>query len=182
MFIRTLKKIRIYLIAKIKYKSKLQYGKNFSFGRGTTFYARHNIKIGNDVYIGKYCSIESDAIIGNGVLIANHVGIIGKYDHNYECIGQYIRNAPWIGDDDYNWKGINKKVIIEDDVWIGFGSIVFSGVNIGKGAVIAAGSVVTKDIEPYSIVGGIPAKKIGTRFNESQIKQHELILYGNINN
>lgn len=54
-------------------------------------------------------------------------------------------------------------IFIDDYVWIGVGAIVLQGVKIGKGAVIAAGSVVTKDIEPYSIVAGVPAKVIGKR-------------------
>lgn len=54
--------------------------------------------------------------------------------------------------------------IIGDDVWIGHGSIIMSGVNIGSGCIIAAGSVVTKDLEPYYIYAGVPAKKIKKRF------------------
>ena len=57
-------------------------------------------------------------------------------------------------------------IIISDDVWIGFGCLILSGVKIGQGAVVAAGSVVTKDIEPYAIVGGTPAKFIKYRFDK----------------
>lgn len=177
MIYSLIKKVRVYIIYKIKYKKILQFGKNFTFGRGTTFYAKNKIKIGDDVYIGKYCSVETDSVIGNGVLIANHVGIIGKYDHNYEQVGSYIRNSAWIGDTDYNWRGLDKKAIIEDDVWIGFGSVVFSGVKIGRGSIIASGTIVTKDVEPYSIMAGVPAKKVGERFDKNQIEKHELILY-----
>lgn len=54
-------------------------------------------------------------------------------------------------------------IIIDDDVWIGAGAIILTGVTIGKGSVIAAGSIVTKDVEPYTIVGGNPAKLIKKR-------------------
>lgn len=60
-------------------------------------------------------------------------------------------------------------VLIGNDVWIGSGVMLMSGVKIGDGAIIAAGSVVTKDVEPYSIVGGVPAKKIRLRFEQNQI-------------
>jgi maltose O-acetyltransferase len=56
-----------------------------------------------------------------------------------------------------------KKVIIEDDVWIGRNAIIMPGIRIGKGSIIGAGSVVTKDVEPFSVVGGVPAKLIKKR-------------------
>ena len=67
---------------------------------------------------------------------------------------------------------------IEDDVWIGANAIILRGVKIGKGSVIAAGSVVTKDVERYCIYGGVPAKKIRQRFTDEQIEEHERTLYG----
>jgi acetyltransferase-like isoleucine patch superfamily enzyme len=63
--------------------------------------------------------------------------------------------------------------VIGDDVWIGFGAIVMSGVNISDGTIIAAGSVVTHDTEPYSIYAGVPAKKIRDRFDsEEDLQRH----------
>ena len=56
-----------------------------------------------------------------------------------------------------------KKVIVEDDVWIGRSAIIMPGVKIGKGSIVGAGSVVTKDIEPFSVVGGVPSKLIKKR-------------------
>ncbi len=66
---------------------------------------------------------------------------------------------------------------VGDDVWVGFGAIVLSGVRIGRGAIIAAGSVVTKDVEPYAIVAGNPAVKVGARFDNAEIAQHEARLH-----
>ncbi|NLK24601.1 MAG: CatB-related O-acetyltransferase [Clostridiales bacterium] len=62
-------------------------------------------------------------------------------------------------------------IIVRDDVWIGQRAIILSNVNIGQGAVIAAGSVVTKDVPPYAIVGGVPAKVIKYRFSPEMIKE-----------
>ena len=74
-------------------------------------------------------------------------------------------------------KGKELRIVIENDVWIGYGSIVVSGVHIGRGAIVAAGSVVLKDVEPYSIVAGNPAREISKRFTNDQIRKHEKVLY-----
>jgi acetyltransferase-like isoleucine patch superfamily enzyme len=136
-------------------------------------WAKHSIVIGDNFYIGKFSQIECDAEIGNNVMMANRVALVGRYDHNYMQVGVPTRLASRISDKDYNWKGLNEKVVISDDVWIGYGAIVLSGVSIGQGSIIAAGSLVTKDIEPFSIYGGVPAKKIKNRFdNEEELKEH----------
>ena len=140
-------------------------------------WAKNNITIGNDFYIGKFSQIECDALIGNHVILANHVALVGRYDHNYQQIGLPIRLASRIRDKDYSWKGLYDKVIIEDDVWIGYGSIVLSGVKIGRGSIIAAGSVVTKNIDEYSIYGGVPARKLNDRFKNLEDREEHIKLY-----
>ena len=72
-----------------------------------------------------------------------------------------------------------KDVVIGNDVWIAHGSTILSGVHIGNGSVIGANAVVTKDVEPYSIVGGNPAKLIKKRFDEETIKKLEDIQWWN---
>ncbi|MBW8332465.1 MAG: hypothetical protein K0M40_10630 [Prolixibacteraceae bacterium] len=170
--IRLLKKCYYKYLRHIKWR-KFNIGKNLHAGRGIFLWARHSITIGENFYIGKYCLIECDAIIGNYVILANYVSLIGRYDHNYQEIGTPTRMASQIRDENYNWKGLNQKIIIEDDVWVGVGSIILSGVSIGIGSIIAAGSVVTKNVEPYSIYAGNPAKKIRNRFDsEEQLREH----------
>ena len=70
----------------------------------------------------------------------------------------------------------DEDVIFEGDNWIGANSTILKGVTIGKGAVVAAGSVVSKDVMPYSIVGGVPARIIKMRFNENEMQKHEQLL------
>ena len=140
-------------------------GNNTTFGRGTVFWAPNKMTIGNNVYIGKYCTLQADMEIGNNIDIANNVGLIGKYDHDYSKVGVSIKDAPWIGDASYDFKGKDQKIIIDDDVWIGYGATIMSGVHIGQGAVIAAGAIVVKDVNPYAIVGGVPAKVIKYRLS-----------------
>lgn len=174
--IRKLKILRCKLL--LLRNRNIHLGKNSTFGRGTVFWAPHEMKIGNNVYIGKYCTIQADIEMGNNIEIANTVGLIGRYDHDYSKVGVSIKDAPWIGDVHYNFKGLNQKIVIDNDVWIGYGSVVFTGVHIHRGAIIAAGSIVTKDVPPYAIVAGNPAKIKGYRFTEEEIKEHERVLYG----
>jgi chloramphenicol O-acetyltransferase type B len=173
-----LKKISIFLLKKTIWK-RYEFGKNFHAGRKVVLWAKNYIKIGDNCYIGRYSQIECDTVIGNNVIMGNSVAFVGKYDHNYLQLGTPTRLASQIRDFDYNWLGLNSQVIIEDDVWIGYGSIIMSGVKIKKGSIVAAGSTVTKDVESYSIVGGVPAKFIKKRFNEEDIIKHEKYLFTN---
>ncbi len=157
---------------RLKYHKFLVAGKGFTCGRGSVFYAKNQISIGDNVYIGKYCTIECDAEIGHDVLISNNVGIVGRLDHNYKNIGTPIRHAPCIRDDDYNIPNEKSRVAIGDDVWICFGAIVMSGVTVGDGAIVSAGSLVIDDVEPFSIVGGVPARHIKYRFEGDDIENH----------
>ena len=167
-----IKKIRFFILTKIKWR-RYSFGKNVYIGRFVYLWAKQTIVIGDNFYIGKFSQIECNAEIGNNVIIANQVGLIGRYDHHYQQIGTPTRLASQVRDSDYGWKELNEKIVIEDDVWIGFGSIILSGVKIGQGSIIAAGSVVTKNVEPFSIYAGVPAKKVKDRFdNENDLKEH----------
>src|SRR5207342_1830442 len=96
------------------------------------------IKIGDHVYIGKRVLFEANAIVGSYVLIANNVGVVGRHDHEFRTIGVPVRFGHWIGSARSRSKYRGERVVIEDDVWIGYGSIVLSGVTVGKGSIVAA--------------------------------------------
>lgn len=164
LLISAIKKIRNEFLRRIVYR-KYKIAKGFYSGVRVRLWAKTKIEIGENFYIGRDSLIESDVIIGNNVIWANRVALVGKYDHHYQQVGTAIRQASQIRDRDYNWLGLNNITIIEDDVWVGYGCIIMSGVRIKTGSIIAAGSVVTKDVEPYSIYAGVPAKKIKSRFN-----------------
>lgn len=106
-------------------------------------------------------------IIGNFVSIAEGVKFLMGGNHNIKAFSTYPFRVKMLGEKSEAWsKG---KIVINDDVWIGMDSMILSGVTIGKGAIIAARSVVTKDIPPYAIVGGNPAKFIKYRFSQNLI-------------
>jgi acetyltransferase-like isoleucine patch superfamily enzyme len=171
-----IRKFRDFYLARIKWR-RFSIGSKFHAGRNVFLWAPNIIKIGNNFYIGRGSQIECDCIVGDNVIIANNVALVGKYDHNYEQIGTPISLAIDIRQKKYNWKGINSQIVIEDDVWIGYGSIIMSGVIIREGSIIAAGSVVTKDVESYSIYAGTPAKKIKNRFDKIEdLEKHLAII------
>lgn len=159
-------------------RDNVSLGHDVHIGVGTTIEAPNSLTVGNNVYFGKRCTIECDGAIGNDVLIANQVGLIGRHDHDYRVVGVPIPNAPWIGKSDYHGKGEGLRLIVGDDVWLGFGSVVLTGLRVGRGAIIGAGSVVTTDVPSYAIVVGHPARVIGSRFDSSDMALHEALLYG----
>jgi len=170
--INHIRKLRFLYLVHLKWR-RFSFGKNPYFGLNVNMTARHSITIGDNFYMGRFSQIECDAIIGDNVMFANFVGVVGKYDHHYQQVGVPTRLASRIRDKDYNWKGLDSKVVIEDDVWVGYRSILVSGIRVGTGSIIAAGSVVTKDVEPYSIYGGVPAKKICNRFDDpADLEEH----------
>ena len=120
----------------------------------------------NQLKIGHYCSIAPNVTF---VVSADHrVDTISTYPFKVYCAGQDL-------------EGISKGDIeVGDDVWIGCNATILSGVSIGQGAVVAAGSVVTKDVPPYAIVGGAPAKVIKYRFEEEVIEKLLQIDYGKL--
>ncbi|QXP56890.1 acyltransferase [Cellulophaga sp. HaHa_2_95] len=167
-----IRNLRFYYLMKIKWK-KYSIGENFYAGMRVQLWAKNSLIIGKNFYIGRDSQIEADCTIGDNVIFGNKVAIVGKYDHHYQQLGVPIRMASRIRDESYNWKGLSSKTIIEDDVWVGYGAIIMSGVTIRKGSIIAAGAVVTKDTEAYSISGGNPARKITSRFTtEEDLKTH----------
>lgn len=157
-------------------RGNVELGERVHIGFGTIVWAPNLLIIGHDTYIGKYCTVECDGEIGSGVLIANNVGIVGRHDHDWQEVGAPIRYVHWVGSPTYRGRGYGLRVIIEDDVWIGYGAILLSGVRVGRGAIVAAGAVVRSDVPPYTIVAGNPARVAGHRFPEERIAEHERLL------
>jgi len=151
----------------------LKYGDGLHLGEDVRLWAPNHIKIGRCVYIGKGTHIEANVTIGDYCLIANNVAFVGRHDHDYKELGIPVRFTTWIN----NYKPDNphrtEEANVGKDVWIGYGSIIMTGINIGRGAIIAAGSVVVKSVNPYEIVAGTPAKVVGLRFTEDEIEIHE---------
>jgi len=156
----------IYYIIKYKClisrKAEIQLSKNLIIGKNTRISSYVKIKVANGILkigenctINSFCFIDADEgglYIGDNVLIGPRVGIHGS-NYIYEN-----KNIPII------FQGVvSKGIHIEDDVWIGSNSTILDGVTIGKGSVIGAGSVVTRNVPPYSIAVGVPAKVIKER-------------------
>jgi len=142
-----------------------QWGKNYKIKKGV-------LSVGHYAYIGPDSHIIYPTIVGDLCLIAAGVQFVGN-DHGYNDIDKPIRiSSPKIDP-----RSIT--TVVGPDVWIGQSAIILHGVRIGRGAIIAAGSVVTKDVSPYSIVAGVPACKIKSRFStRQQIEGYEKLLYG----
>lgn len=151
----------------------LIYGDGLHLGANVRLWAPNHIKIGRCVYIGKNTHIEANVTIGDYCLIANNVAFVGRHDHDFKEIGIPVRFSKWINDYDLDHPYRIEEVDVGDDVWVGYGSIVMTGVKIGRGAIIAAGSVVVKNVNSYEIVAGTPAKVVGKRFTDEEIKVHE---------
>jgi acetyltransferase-like isoleucine patch superfamily enzyme len=151
----------------------LTHGEGLHIGEGTRLWAPDRLDLGRNVYIGKHVTIECNCSIGDYCLIANRAALIGRNDHDFRAIGFPVRFAPWVGSQRFLNPWRNKEVVVEPDVWVGFGAILLTGVKVGRGAIVAAGSVVTRDVPSYAIVAGIPAKVVGKRFDETNIPDHE---------
>lgn len=161
------------IIARYQLSQFAEKGKNVHLGHSADLIPSH-IYCGHHVHIGPHASFMASIAhinIGNYVTFGPNVTIRGG-DHRTDVIGKHIYE---IGENEKLPEN-DKDVVIEDGVWCGCNVTILKGCHIGKGAVIAAGSVVTKNVPPYAIVGGNPAKIIKYRFTEEQIREHERIL------
>ncbi len=117
-------------------------------------------------------------IIGNYVSIASSVKFLLGGNHNINTFSTYPFKVKFLGKENEAWsKG---PIVVEDDVWIGMNSLILSGVKIGQGSIIGAGSVVAKNIPPYSIAVGNPCKVIRKRFDCAIINELLKINFDNI--
>jgi acetyltransferase-like isoleucine patch superfamily enzyme len=144
-------------------------GEGTSLMHGTIFHVFNyrnlphaGITVGKHCFFGEYTCIrgQGGVHIGDGVYTGTQVQI-AAVNHVYSDPDQFIKD-----------QGITAEgITIEDDVWLGSNAVVIDGVTIGKGSVVGAGAVVTKDLPPYSIAVGVPAKVVKDRHDASAIKQ-----------
>lgn len=140
-------------------------GKNFEIGRFS--YINANTHIGHDTKIGSFCSIA------RSVEIAPHshpIYLMSTHTFQYQS-NKFADYENYKNNTFFPIESLSKQTIIEHDVWIGTKSIIMKGVHIGTGAIIGAGSIVTKDIPPYAIAVGVPAKVIKYRFDNDLIEE-----------
>jgi acetyltransferase-like isoleucine patch superfamily enzyme len=123
-------------------------GRLVRFRMPVTIYGAESLRIGDQVDVGEYTHIRANGgvTIGSRVLIASHVVITSR---------AHPVSLPRYG------VAHDEPVTIEDDVWIGAGAMILPGVTVGCGAIVAAGAVVTKNVAPMTMVGGVPATRIG---------------------
>ncbi len=152
---------------------------------------------GNNVWVGSNCHIQGNVLIGSNVNIGRGSQLISTlatiHIHDYVVIGPEV--AIYSGDHaidtlgkhiieitdldkrrSCNGKKYDRDVIVESGCWIGTRAIILKGVTIGRGSIIGAGSVLTKDVPPYSIYCGVPQRRLAQRFSNDQIAEHERIL------
>lgn len=156
---------------KVKLNGQIKFGKNISI-RDYSNIRGNNIIIEDNVYIHENVLIRGKEYItiGEGSTINRNTCILDKVKIGKNC--SIAPNVVIVGSN-HNFKDLNKiikkqgselkGIIIEDDIWIAANSTILDGVTIGKGSVVAAGAVVNKDIPPYSVVGGVPARIIKSR-------------------
>lgn len=144
-------------------------GKNVIIAKGNHIAGMSNMEFGDDIYIGPGAvlySTKAKLVMGNHINLGPNVTIITG-DHRMDVVGMYMKCIP----EDKKLPENDQDVIIEDDVWIGAGTIILKGVTIGTGSIIAAGAVVTKDVQPYTIYLSKDRQK--KRFTDEELEEHK---------
>jgi maltose O-acetyltransferase len=148
-------------------------GKRVTINKNCNF-TWQNISVGSNVSIGPnamFMSTKAKIQIGDNVMFGPHVSMITG-SHRIDVKGKYminIKNNEKLPENDQD-------IVLKGDNWIGANVTILQGVTIGEGSVVAAGAVVTKDVPPYSVVGGVPAKVIKMRFVEEEIINHTTMI------
>lgn len=152
-------------------------GRHFRFDPDG-FYTFQNISVGDFVHLGDRPTILSTVgkiSIGNHVMFGPEVTIRGG-NYRIDIVGCYMDEVL----EDRKRPEDDPGVVIDDDVWVGTRAIILAGVRIGRGAVVGAGAVVTKDVPPYAVAVGCPAKVVKYRFTQEEITRHEVALAARI--
>jgi acetyltransferase-like isoleucine patch superfamily enzyme len=147
-------------------QDRIQIGaRTISRGECRVFGSEGNIQIGSDCYVGDNSKIWSafGITIGDRVLIAHSVNIHDNDSHPKSAAQRHRQTVEICNAGKYDMADVGgAPVVIEDDAWIGFNASILKGVTIGRGAIIGAASVITKDVSPYAIMVGNPARQVGT--------------------
>jgi len=152
-------------------KSLFKHFGNSTMGNNCRFTYK-TITVGDHVAIGcdnVFQSAHGEIVIHDNVMFGPGVHVHGGNHRMYDVGILMIDNSN-------KDAGEDGQVVIEDDVWIGANAIILKRVTIGKGSVVAAGAVVTKDVPSYTVVGGNPARVIKKRFNDKEIEEHERLV------
>lgn len=151
-----------------------RYGKNFHPDPDSDYTYHRNIEVGDDVSIGNngtFLCARSKIIVGNKVMFGPRVTVVAG-NHNTSLVGRFMTDVQEKRPED------DQDVIFEDDIWVGANATILQGVHVGRGSIIAAAALVTKNVPPYTIVGGVPAKVIGVRFKDlDTLCRHDAALY-----
>ena len=145
------------------------------------FFDMSLVKVGKYTYGGLRVltyNKSNKLLVGNFCSIGPNVTFVLSADHFLNHISTFAYKVKVLNE---KLEGVSKgDIIVGDDVWIGYGATILSGIHIGQGAVVAAGAVVTSNVPPYAIVGGVPAKVIKYRFKQDMIDELLKIDYGNL--
>lgn len=133
------------------------FGSHVAIAKSADVRPPHHFELGHHVSIGKCFTCEADLRVGNYVLISSNVSVVGN-DHPFDEPEKTVFTQPRT-----DWS----PVTIGSDVLIGFGTIIVGPVKIGDGCIVGAGSVVTRDLPPYTICAGVPAKPIRQRYPDT---------------
>lgn len=159
-FMRSIFKIPVKIISFIRNNMQPEIDSRVKIGKHTYGLSSRNFllyKKDDNIQIGSFCSFAYGVIL------------ISSGEHNYSAISNFPFYSKILNKGDEEDTFSKGPIIIGNDVWVGANATILSGVTIGDGAVIAAGSLVVKDVPPYAIVGGVPAKVIKFRFTQEII-------------
>jgi chloramphenicol O-acetyltransferase type B len=144
---------------RLRLRNRINFGQNNHFGAQCCFRPPNQMQLADDVAFGQEVIVETDLVVGQGTLISSRVSFVGN-DHAFDDPSSNVF-----------WQGRNppSRIVLEGDNLIGNGAILIGNLRIGKGAIVGAGSVVTKDVEPGVIVAGVPARVVRARWKEKSL-------------